>query len=267
MSTRSNDPAAQGTIGQDFNDQYDAQFENLLKEFAPSNPASPFNSFHGKLISEQGKQQLKNTLHARAVQRAARLRTYLESTKGVEAGEKKCRDIVNSHVERVLAWIDRLVKEHNHRLEPAAALLSQSERPGDTGREPGQAEQAEKADATGEQGVPPAQSETPAVATGEQPADSTQERNEPTAPPTHFSLDETYIDSCSGQVQRKLLKALNGKGRVPIRDVLNAVYGASTNDRLPALLKAKDRVNRKLTNENKGCEVRQQGETLILATV
>jgi hypothetical protein len=81
-------------------------------------------------------------------------------------------------------------------------------------------------------------------------------------PPT---LSDDFVASLSGQTQRKLLRAVNGKGRVQIADVLTGVYGSRDTRKLEALLKAKDRVNRTLAEKNAGCELRREGETLILS--
>jgi hypothetical protein len=93
---------------------------------------------------------------------------------------------------------------------------------------------------------------------GEQPAPGTTA----TAPSL---LAETFVASISGPRQRMLLRALNGKGNVPIADVLHSVYGSKDDSNLEALLKAKDRVNALLATENAGCELRREGETLILS--
>jgi hypothetical protein len=81
------------------------------------------------------------------------------------------------------------------------------------------------------------------------------------------TLSDAYIDSLSGQVMRKLARAVNGKGSVHISDVLKAVYGTSATTKLDGLLKAKDRFNAKLAADNKACELRLSGATLILSPV
>jgi len=88
----------------------------------------------------------------------------------------------------------------------------------------------------------------------------------PAPPPTQaafFTLAEDFVSSLHGSKQRCLLRAVNGKGNVPIAEVLRALYGS--NDKMEALLKAKDRLNAILAAKTKGCEVRQEGETLILS--
>ena len=50
-------------------------------------------------------------------------------------------------------------------------------------------------------------------------------------------------------------------------EVLKAVYGTKDMNKLDALLKAKCRANAKLSADNKNCEIRQEGETLILSPV
>jgi hypothetical protein len=65
--------------------------------------------------------------------------------------------------------------------------------------------------------------------------------------------------------QRKLLAALEGQTNVPIRAVLQQVYGHTSSDRLEALDALKKRTNRKLAEKGSQFEIRKQGETLILA--
>jgi hypothetical protein len=79
------------------------------------------------------------------------------------------------------------------------------------------------------------------------------------------ALSEQYIASISGPVQRKLLRAVNGKGNVRIVEVLRAVYGSTDQNKEEALLKAHERVNRKLAEDGKDFELCRQGETLILS--
>ena len=83
--------------------------------------------------------------------------------------------------------------------------------------------------------------------------------------PAPFCLDSVQVDSFSGKVQRLLLRAVNGKGHIPISEVLSAVYGTVNRDRLPGLLKAKDRLNATLTDMH--CELRQEGETFVLRPI
>jgi len=87
------------------------------------------------------------------------------------------------------------------------------------------------------------------------------------APPAELStaLPEVVIDSFPGAVQRKLLKALNGKDRVPLDAVLTAVYGTKNRDRLDALLQAVLRANRKLAEAAYPCTISKEGETLRFA--
>jgi hypothetical protein len=80
-----------------------------------------------------------------------------------------------------------------------------------------------------------------------------------------LQVDDDYIAALSGNTQRKLLRAVNGKGTVPIADVLRAVYGSTDPARLDGLLRAKDRVNIRLAEDNKRYELRRKGETLILS--
>jgi hypothetical protein len=79
------------------------------------------------------------------------------------------------------------------------------------------------------------------------------------------ALSEDYLATLSGNVQRKLLRAVNGKGKVQITDVLKAVYGTTSTTKLEALLRAKDRANRKLAEDRVRCELRRAGEMLILS--
>jgi hypothetical protein len=81
------------------------------------------------------------------------------------------------------------------------------------------------------------------------------------------SLPETFVDSLSGPVQRKLLKALNGQGHVPISKLQMDIYGIVDEKSLEALLKAKNRLNRVLKEMNAGCVVQKHGETLILTSL
>jgi hypothetical protein len=67
--------------------------------------------------------------------------------------------------------------------------------------------------------------------------------------------------------QRSLLMALRGKGKVPIDDVLKAVYGARGRDKLDALLKLKDRSNKALSQKRPAFEIKKEGETLALVPV
>jgi hypothetical protein len=80
-------------------------------------------------------------------------------------------------------------------------------------------------------------------------------------------VDQILIDKISGGKQRLLLQAVNGKGSVAIDDVLNVVYGSKDSKNLEALLKTKTRLNRKLAENNAGCELRQKGKTLTLSRV
>jgi hypothetical protein len=80
-------------------------------------------------------------------------------------------------------------------------------------------------------------------------------------------LSEDYIAALSGKTQRKLLRAVNGKGNVLIENVLLAVYGSKDKAKLDALMRAKDRVNRQLTMDGQGHEVRREGETLVLSAL
>jgi hypothetical protein len=82
-----------------------------------------------------------------------------------------------------------------------------------------------------------------------------------------FTLSKTLVESVSGDKQRKLLSALNDKGRVPVADVLLAVYGSKSEKNLEALLKTKDRLNSTLAKKNAGCEVRKEGDTLTLSSL
>lgn len=84
-------------------------------------------------------------------------------------------------------------------------------------------------------------------------------------PPACAQLEDDYVASISGAVQRKLLRAVNGKGNVAISAVLKAVYGTKDEDKLPALLKAKDRVNAKLATDKKGYVLQQKGKTFLLS--
>jgi hypothetical protein len=81
------------------------------------------------------------------------------------------------------------------------------------------------------------------------------------------TLSDTYIDSLSGNVMRKLARAVNGKGSIQISNVLKAVYGTSATTKLDGLVKAKHRLNARLSADDKGCELRQSGETFILSPV
>jgi hypothetical protein len=83
--------------------------------------------------------------------------------------------------------------------------------------------------------------------------------------PPPVTLDETFVDSLRGPKQRKLLKALNGKGRVRISAVLSGVYGTEDSKNEGALLRTTSRLNGWLTEQNAGCEVRKEGGTLILS--
>lgn len=85
-------------------------------------------------------------------------------------------------------------------------------------------------------------------------------------PPTNL-LNEALVASISGKIQRQLLGVLNGKTNVLINDVLKAVYDTSDNRKREALLKAKDRLNKWLAENNTGVEVRQEGDTLVLSPV
>jgi hypothetical protein len=78
-------------------------------------------------------------------------------------------------------------------------------------------------------------------------------------------LDDVFIVSVSGAIQRSLLKAVNGKGHVLITDVLKAVYAGKGKDKLAALVKAKNRLNAFLAAKDKSCELKRSGETLILS--
>jgi hypothetical protein len=78
-------------------------------------------------------------------------------------------------------------------------------------------------------------------------------------------IPETLVDSLSGRTQRKLLRALNGKGNVRISQVLITVYGTDDAKNMEALLKAKVRLNQTLTELGAGYEVKKQGETLMLS--
>lgn len=80
-------------------------------------------------------------------------------------------------------------------------------------------------------------------------------------------LSDAFVDSLSGRVQRKLLRAINGKGNVPTREVLSAVYANSDAKMTVALLKAKDRLNRILAQKAPTFEICCEGETLVLARV
>jgi hypothetical protein len=80
-------------------------------------------------------------------------------------------------------------------------------------------------------------------------------------------LEENYVDSISGRVQREFLRAVNGKGNVQIEAILQHVYGSKNKSNLAALLKAKNRINGKLANDNPNLELRQAGETMVLAAV
>jgi hypothetical protein len=86
-----------------------------------------------------------------------------------------------------------------------------------------------------------------------------------TEPVLAATLDDVLVSSVSGYVQRRLLRALNGKGNVLISRVLYAVYGSEDKRNLEALLKAKDRLNANLAERRERCAVCQEGETLILA--
>jgi hypothetical protein len=82
-----------------------------------------------------------------------------------------------------------------------------------------------------------------------------------------FALGDDVVVAISGKTQRALLRAVDGKGRVRITDVLRAVYSCKSERNLEALLKAKDRLNAKLAEMNLGCELRREGETLLLSRV
>jgi hypothetical protein len=80
-----------------------------------------------------------------------------------------------------------------------------------------------------------------------------------------FTLDNVAVMSFSGGKQRLLLSALNGKGNVRIVDLLKAIYGSQNSANTQAILKAKERLNETLAKKNMACEVRQEGETLVLS--
>ncbi len=120
--------------------------------------------------------------------------------------------------------------------------------------------------------APPQQSpEVQTSAPGPAASGPTHRLNEQAAKPPAsdlelpLTLSEDFVASLSGQTQRKLLRAVNGRGRVQIADVLSVVYGSRDTRKIEALLKAKDRVNRTLAEKNAGCELRREGETLILS--
>jgi hypothetical protein len=75
------------------------------------------------------------------------------------------------------------------------------------------------------------------------------------------------VDSVSGATQRKLLRAINGRGNVAINEVLSAVYGSEDAKKLETLLKSKDRLNCTLSMKNAKCEVRKEGNTLTLRPI
>jgi hypothetical protein len=79
------------------------------------------------------------------------------------------------------------------------------------------------------------------------------------------NLQADYVASVSGKTQRSLLQAVNGKGNVPILQVLREVYRDSDGKNLEALLKAKDRLNQKLAADHKNCELCRRGDTFVLA--
>jgi hypothetical protein len=87
------------------------------------------------------------------------------------------------------------------------------------------------------------------------------------SPGQPFALSDEAVYAFSGNTQRRLLRAVNGKGHVPIAEVLRAVYGSTDNSNQEALLKAKDRLNGKLAEKGMGCELKREGETLILSRV
>jgi hypothetical protein len=85
--------------------------------------------------------------------------------------------------------------------------------------------------------------------------------------PHDHGLPDIFVASLHGNIQRKLLRALNGKGNVLIDEVLHAVYGSKDESKLEALLKAVQRANARLTEKNLNCEIRREGETLLLSPV
>jgi hypothetical protein len=81
------------------------------------------------------------------------------------------------------------------------------------------------------------------------------------------TLSSDYINAISGAKQRKLVLALNGKGTVSLDKVLTALYGSNDRKKLETLLRVKDRMNKRLTADAIGCEIRKRGETLYLASI
>jgi hypothetical protein len=79
------------------------------------------------------------------------------------------------------------------------------------------------------------------------------------------TLPETFIDSLSGRVMRPLLKALNGKVRVLIDDILQLLYRSKSRTNLDALLQVVLRLNKLLAESDRRCQVSKEGETLRLA--
>jgi hypothetical protein len=81
------------------------------------------------------------------------------------------------------------------------------------------------------------------------------------------SLPALFVDSLSGRVQRSILQALNGQGRVRTADVMQAVYGKNCKDKAEAFDKAIDRLNAKLAASDYRYQICREGKTLLLSAL
>jgi hypothetical protein len=98
------------------------------------------------------------------------------------------------------------------------------------------------------------------------PVSATQESNTAVCK-EEVAVDEAMVNAVRGPTQRRLLCAVNGKGRVPLADVLMAVYGTRDQGNTDSLLKAKTRVNQVLAANNAKCELRSKGGNLFLSNI
>lgn len=67
--------------------------------------------------------------------------------------------------------------------------------------------------------------------------------------------------------QRALINALHGKGRVKIDNVSHAVYRRQGARSVDTLLKLKDRTNARLAKEGLCCEIKKEGDTLLMSAI
>jgi hypothetical protein len=90
---------------------------------------------------------------------------------------------------------------------------------------------------------------------------------EPTHAQLSMSLPAVFVDSLSGRVQRAILSALNGKGRVRIADAMQAAYGPNCGDKSEAFDKAIDRLNARLAASEYRCQICREGKTITLTAL